>query len=139
MVRSHLIGLMKRWRLLIMISLVAIKAFLSNIKNALLAGSVFVAMALYALLKIKSKQLDEAEDEIEAYELKDEITEKQSEGMKVILDEEQKEIDSAMVQNKKLSKGDYIYQLQVALTKITDYYDCGFIEKSHIEEIKSLL
>ena len=35
--------------------------------------------------------------------------------------------------------GDYIYQLQVALTKITDYYDCGFIEKSHIEEIKSLL
>ena len=89
-----------------MISLVAIKAFLSNIKNALLAGSVFVAMALYALLKIKSKQLDEAEDEIEAYELKDEITEKQSEGMKVILDEEQKEIDDAMVQNKKLGKSE---------------------------------
>jgi len=89
-----------------MISLVAIKAFLSNIKNAALAGSVFVAMALYALLKIKSKQLDEAEDEIEAYELKDEITEKQSEGMKVILDEEQKEIDDAMVQNKKLGKSE---------------------------------
>ena len=90
-----------------MISLaVTIKAFLSNIKNFALAASVFVAMALYALLKIKSKQLDNAKDEIEAYELKDEITEKQSEGMKVILDEEQKEIDSAMVQNKKLSKSE---------------------------------
>ena len=89
-----------------MIILTAIKAFLSNIKNALLAGSVFVAMALYALLKIKSKQLDSAKDEIEAYELKDEITEKQDEGVKVLLDEERKEIDSAMVQNKKLSKSE---------------------------------
>ena len=89
----------------------AIKAFLSNIKNAALAVSVFIGMALYALLKIKSKQLDNAKDEIEAYELKDEITEKQDEGMKVILDEEQNEIDSAIAQNKKLGKSERIDKL----------------------------
>ena len=89
----------------------AIKAFLSNIKNAALATSVFIAMALYALLKIKSKQLDDAKDEIEAYELKDEITEKQGAGVKVILDEEQKEKQAAMVQNTKLSKSERIDNL----------------------------
>lgn len=94
-----------------MFSLVAIKAFLSNIKNAALAASVFVGVVLYALLNRKSNQYDEALDEIEAYELKDEITEKQDAGVKVILDEEQKEIDSAMVQNEKLSKSERIDNL----------------------------
>ena len=94
-----------------MFILIAIKAFLSNIKNAALAVSVFVGVVLYALLNRKSNQYDEALDEIEAYELKDEITEKQSEGMKVILDEEQNEIYSAMVQNEKLSKSERIDKL----------------------------
>ena len=94
-----------------MIILTAIKAFLSNIKNAALAGSVFIGVVLYALLNRKSNQYDEALDEIEAYELKDEITEKQDAGMKVILDEEPKEIDSAIVQNEKLSKSERIDNL----------------------------